>query len=147
MDKRKRAYSIRLASPESDVSCLQNGREVRLRIEGKEMLLTRELKNHLRQNAELSEVVDRDHKPVVKLFTPDADATWLFSELAADGDTLFGLCDLGHGCPELGYASLSEISALRGRFGLLVERDHHFRADKPLSVYVDAARIHGRIVA
>ncbi|WP_412549055.1 DUF2958 domain-containing protein [Sinorhizobium meliloti] len=52
-----------------------------------------------------------------------------------------------HGCSELGYASLCEISALRGRFGLLVERDHHFRADKPLSGYADAARIHGRIVA
>ncbi|MBY3387627.1 DUF2958 domain-containing protein [Rhizobium ruizarguesonis] len=111
------------------------------------MLLTRELANQLRRNADISEIEQRDHKPVVKFFTPDANGTWLFSELASDGDTLFGLCDLGHGYPELGYVSLAEISTLRGRLGLLVERDHHFKADKPLSAYADAARTRGRIVA
>ncbi|WP_421423328.1 DUF2958 domain-containing protein [Agrobacterium rosae] len=111
------------------------------------MLLTRELTNQLRRNADISEVEQRDHKPVVKFFTPDANATWLFSELASDGDTLFGLCDFGHGYPELGYASLGEISTLRGRLGLLVERDEHFKANKLLSVYADAARTRGRIVA
>lgn len=110
------------------------------------MLLTRELKNQLRHNAKISEIHDQDHMPVVKFFTPDANATWLFSELADDGDTLFGLCDLGHGCPELGYASLAQISVLRGRLGLLVERDQHFTADKPLSAYAHAARVLGRIV-
>ncbi|KAB1089592.1 DUF2958 domain-containing protein [Neorhizobium galegae] len=111
------------------------------------MLLTHELANQLRRNAVISEADQRDHKPVVKFFTPDASATWLFSELASDNDTLFGLCDLGHGYPELGYASLGEISTLRGRLGLLVERDQHFKADKPLSAYADAARTRGRIVA
>jgi len=111
------------------------------------MLLTRELRTHLRRNADLSERSEMDHKPVVKFFTPDAQATWLFSELAADEDTLFGLCDLGQGTPELGYASLSEISALRGPLRLLVERDRHFRADKPLSQYAAEARAAGRIVA
>nr|WP_278434373.1 DUF2958 domain-containing protein [Brucella anthropi] len=111
------------------------------------MLLTRELKAHLRHNADISERSETDHKPVVKLFTPDAQATWLITELAADEDTLFGLCDLGHGSPELGYASLSEISAIRGPMRLLVERDRHFRADKPLSQYASDARAKGRIVA
>lgn len=111
------------------------------------MLLTREIRTHLRRNADISDISERDHKPVVKLFTPDANATWLFSELAADGDTLYGLCDLGHGSPELGYASLAEISALRGRMGLLVERDRHFRADKTLSIYASEAYAQGRIVA
>lgn len=111
------------------------------------MLLTHELLTHLRRNADLSAIAEKDHRPVVKLFTPDAQATWLFTELSADGDTLFGLCDLGNGSPELGYASLSEIQALRGPLRLLVERDRHFRADKPLSEYADEARRHGRIVA
>lgn len=111
------------------------------------MLLTRELRTALRHNANLSELAERDHKPVVKFFTPDAQATWLFTELAADEDTLFGLCDVGHGTPELGYVSLSEISALRGPLRLLVERDRHFRADKPLSAYAAEARSRGRIVA
>lgn len=111
------------------------------------MLLTVQLRTQLRRNADLSAHREQDHKPVVKLFTPDAGATWLFTELAADGDTLFGLCDIGHGFPELGYASLAEIQALRGPMRLLVERDHHFRATKPLSAYAEEARRHGRIVA
>ena len=48
-----------------------------------------------------------DFKPVVKLFTPDAQCTWLLTELDSDGGLAFGLCDLGLGCPELGYARSS----------------------------------------
>ena len=87
-----------------------------------------------------------DPKPVVKLFNPTGAATWLFTELDEDGDTLFGLCDLGFGFPELGYCSLKEISALRGRFGLSIERDLHFQAKHPLSTYAEAARNARRIV-
>lgn len=56
------------------------------------MLLTAEIRTHLRRNADISDRSETDHRPVVKFFTPDAQATWLFSELAPDGDTLFGLC-------------------------------------------------------
>jgi hypothetical protein len=111
------------------------------------MLLTHELRTHLRRNADISAQREHDHKPVVKFFTPDAQATWLFTELAPDNDTLYGLCDLGHGLPEIGYASLAEIQALRGPLRLLVERDRSFRATKPLSAYAADARHHGRIVA
>jgi len=86
--------------------------------------------------------------PVVKLFTPDAGATWLLVECDPDEpDRLFGLCDLGLGCPELGYVSLDEIKQVRGRLGLPVERDLHFTADKPISAYAAEARAKGRIVA
>lgn len=89
---------------------------------------------------------ERDFPPVVKLFTPDAGATWLLTELDPDDeDTAFGLCDLGLGCPELGQVSLRELSALRGRLGLQVERDRHFMADKPLSAYAEDARNSGGI--
>jgi hypothetical protein len=65
-----------------------------------------------------------DFHPVVKLFTPDADCTWLLTEIDPDNpDIAFGLCDLGIGCPELGSVSLTEIFALRGKLGLPVERD------------------------
>lgn len=91
---------------------------------------------------------ERDHKPVVKLFTPDAAATWLLTECDPDEpDRLFGLCDLGLGCPELGFVSLEEIVNIRGRLGLPVERDLHFVADKPLSEYAESARSAGRIIA
>ncbi|WP_298372311.1 DUF2958 domain-containing protein [uncultured Bradyrhizobium sp.] len=90
---------------------------------------------------------ERDHFPVLKLFTPDAGATWLISEVDPDDpDRLFGLCDLALGYPELGYVSLLEIVEVRGRLGLPVERDIHFVADKPLSAYADEARVKGRII-
>jgi hypothetical protein len=91
---------------------------------------------------------DADHRPVVKLFTPDANATWLISEVDPDdSDRLFGLCDLGLGSPELGYVSLSELKTIRGPLGLAIERDRHFVADKPLSSYAEEARHKSRIIA
>jgi Protein of unknown function (DUF2958) len=88
---------------------------------------------------------DIDFTPVVKLFTPDAQCTWLLTELGLD-DIAFGLCDLGLGSPELGYVSMAELRALRGPLGLPLERDEHFEADKTISAYADEARTHGRIV-
>ena len=88
-----------------------------------------------------------DPAPVVKLFTPDAGATWLLTEIDPDDhDHAFGLCDLGLGFPELGWVSLAEIAAVRGRLGLPVERDLHFQPQKRLSVYAREARSAGRIV-
>ena len=76
----------------------------------------------------------------MKLFTPDAGCTWLLTELdPEDPDIAFGLCDLGMGCPELGCVRISELESVRGRLGLPVERDLHFRAQAPLSVYARAA--------
>lgn len=87
-----------------------------------------------------------DHKPVVKLFTPDANATWLLTEIdPEDQDIAFGLCDLGLGFPELGPVSLSELHEFRGPFGLKIERDLSFGAAFPLSVYTEAAAQHQRI--
>ncbi len=86
-----------------------------------------------------------DHAPVVKFFSPVGAATWLFSELDADGDTLFGLCDLGFGCPEMGSVSLGEIAAVTLPFGLTIERDLCFEGRFPLTIYADAARVCGSI--
>ena len=89
-----------------------------------------------------------DPQPVVKLFTPDAAATWLLSEIdPADADRAFGLCDPGLGSPELGFVSLAELADLRGRLGLPVERDRHFVGNRPLSAYAAAARAAGRITS
>lgn len=95
--------------------------------------------NFRRNQQNLSEA---DHWPVVKLFTPDANATWLLTEFDPTEELFFGLCDLGLGFPELGYVSLAELESLRGTTGLPVERDRHFLADKPLSAYAaEAARL------
>ncbi|MBV9084614.1 MAG: DUF2958 domain-containing protein [Acidobacteriaceae bacterium] len=117
-------------------------------------LLTAEIKTCLlengRKNAELvANGVDTfDFPPVVKLFTPDAGFTWLLSEIDPENsDIAFGLCDLGIGCPEVGYVSLSEIACLRGKSGLPVERDCYFKSDKTLSAYADEAHRLGHIRA
>jgi len=87
-----------------------------------------------------------DFKPVVKLFTPDAQCTWLLTELDPDHELAFGLCDLGMGEPELGYVPLTELRTVRGKLGLPIERDEHFDADKTLSAYANEARARGQIV-
>jgi hypothetical protein len=99
-----------LITKEQTEQLLANGRAQRIAID---------------QNAEAL-----DFNPVVKLFTPDAQCTWLLSELDSDG-VAFGLCDLGLGCPELGYVALAELCTLRG---------------KALSAYAVEARQYGYIV-
>lgn len=84
----------------------------------------------------------------MKLFTPDANATWLLTELDPDDPGIaFGLCDLGLGAPELGCVALTELASIRGRLGLPIERDRHFHPDKPLSAYAAEAERTGRIIA
>jgi hypothetical protein len=87
-----------------------------------------------------------DPHPVVRLFTPDANAVWLLTELDELTGEAFGLCDLGLGFPELGYVSLAELDALRGPWGLRIERDVAFVADRPLSAYTRVALAAQRIV-
>lgn len=86
--------------------------------------------------------VPAEHKPVVvKLFTPDAQCTWYLTdaEKEEDGDLrMFGLCDLGLGFPELGYVMLSELTIVRGKLGLPVERDLYYSG-----TLADAMRKHG----
>ena len=90
---------------------------------------------------------DIDLVPVVKLFTPDANATWLLTEIDPDNpDIAFGLCDLGLGCPELGSVSLREIERLRGPLGLPVERDQHYGETRRLSEIAKMARRAGRVL-
>jgi len=116
-------------------------------------LLTIDIQGRLLRNgrirnelAEADERCEPDFLPVVKLFTPDANCTWLLTELDPDEpDIAFGLCGLGMGFPELGSVSLSEIASVRGPMGLPIERDRHFIAQHTLSVYAKAARLAGGI--
>ncbi len=107
------------------------------------ILLTPQLRERLLANGRQRDV---DHVPVVKFFNPVGAATWLATELDEEGDTLFGLADLGFGCPELGSYSLLEMASVRLPFGLGIERDLYFEGAFPLSVYAEAARKAGRIV-
>ena len=68
-----------------------------------------------------------DPMPVVRLFTPDAHATWLLAALdPTDGDTAYGLIDLGIGMPALGTVKLSDLAAIVGPCKRPVMRDSYF---------------------
>lgn len=116
------------------------------------ILLPPDLRIRLRANdtarraAEERDAAAPDPVPVLKLFNPLGAATWIATELHGDGDTLFGLADLGFGCPELGVFSLAEIAQVRLPFGLGIERDLGFASDDPLSVWADTARRAGSII-
>lgn len=62
----------------------------------------------------------------VKLFTPWANWTWYITEFNPETGECFGLVD---GLErELGYFNLAELEAIRGPFGLKIERDQWFDA-------------------
>ncbi|CAN7364193.1 DUF2958 domain-containing protein [Acidovorax sp. LjRoot129] len=86
-----------------------------------------------------------DPLPVVKLYTLDAGAVWLLTELDADEDRAFGLCDAGTGSPELGHVSLSALQVVRGPRGMRVVADLHFRPRQTLSGYLADAQRDGSI--
>ena len=86
-----------------------------------------------------------DPAPVVCFFNPIGSGTWLATEIDEDG-ILFGLADLGFGCPELGSFSLRELQSVRLPLGLGIERDLLFESTIPLSHYARAARRTGSIL-
>ena len=87
-----------------------------------------------------------DPLPVVRLFTPDAHATWLLAALdPADGDTAWGLIDLGIGVPALGTVRLSDLASIVGPQQRPILRDLYFRASRPLSEYAWLAQRDGSI--
>ena len=94
------------------------------------------IENHVNQG---------DHKPVVKLFFPWGASKWLLSELNPTDNIAFGLCDTGHGMPEMGYVSLTELMSVKKGY-LGIERDTYFKGEKTLTEYADEAREKGHIV-
>ncbi len=93
------------------------------------MLLTKENRRNLPPLYSQEKVVDPTVQ--VKFFNPCGAATWFATEF--DGvDRFFGWADLGFGCGEFGYFSLSELASIRLPYGLTIERDMHF-TPQPLS--------------
>jgi hypothetical protein len=111
-----------------------------------DILATLQANGRARRNADRDGMSSLDPVPGLKLFNPLGPATWLATELGADGDTLFGLADLGFGCPELGTFSLSEIGAIRLPFGLGIERDTAFATSHRLSLWAAWTRRTGSLM-
>lgn len=88
-----------------------------------------------------------DPMPVVRLFTPDAHAIWLLATLdPVDGDTAWGLCDVGIGMPELGTVRLSDLASIVGPLNRPVLRDRYFQPVRTLSEYTRQAQLNGSIL-
>ncbi len=87
-----------------------------------------------------------DPMPAVRLFTPDAHAIWLLASLdPADGDTAWGLIDLGIGMPALGTVKLSDLASIVGPLKQPVMRDRYFQPARRLSASVRLAQEDGSI--
>jgi hypothetical protein len=61
----------------------------------------------------------------VKLFDPTGSWTWFITEFDPTNNTAFGLVN-GHEA-EIGYIDLNELSTIRGRMGIGIESDMHFK--------------------
>lgn len=115
-------------------------------------VLNREAVEQLHKNSEEQKPLkgtprEIDYQPVAKLFLPWLSGTWLVTELEPGTSLAFGLCDLGVGCPELGYFCLEELWSIQGPGGLRIEQDIHFRPTKTLSEYAEEATRLGYIKA
>jgi len=107
-------------------------------------LIPSQLRARLLENgARTASGEQHDPVPVVRLFTPDAAASWLLTELDPDDpDLAYGLCDPGLGAPALDYVRLSHLAELAGD---AVSCDPRFVARQPLSAYLRAARSAGHV--
>jgi hypothetical protein len=95
------------------------------------LMMTKEIERRLPALYSQEKVTD----PTIqaKYFTPWTKWTWyvLEAEKQENGDFLFFGYVVGDE-KELGYFTLSELTSVRGPFGLKIERDLHFRPT-PLS--------------
>lgn len=89
-------------------------------------LITAANMTQLKKNFKKTMETGETGKVVLKLFG-GSGCTWLITDIDDDGDTLSGLCDIGHGCCEFGTVSLRELQNTKfPPFGLGVERDRWF---------------------
>jgi hypothetical protein len=101
------------------------------------MILTKEVLNAFAKQGKTGNKSAKDIKIVLKLFNPTGAGTWYLYE-KEDDDIYWGFVNLGDiDCAECGTVSMSELMAFRGRFGLGIERDMHF---KPLSMSLEEVR-------
>ena len=68
---------------------------------------------------------------IAKFFNPTGGGTWFASEYNPKDKIFFGYVSIfGDHCDEWGYFSLKELEDFKGRFGLGIERDLHFKETK-----------------
>lgn len=97
-------------------------------------ILTSEIIKAFEKQGYCGEKRTKDIKIVMKLFNPTGAQTWYLYE-KEDDDIYWCFANLGDRLnAECGTVSMSELMAFRGRFGLKIERDMHF---KPLNISLE----------
>lgn len=93
---------------------------------------------HARPNANFA--------PVARLYDPKGDAVMLLTRSRLCGHAVDALHNLTDGGPVFQTLWISDIMALRPMVGIELVRDERFSATMPISAYVEAAAIAGRII-
>lgn len=94
-------------------------------------IITKEIEQAFAKQGYTGNKSAKDIKIVLKLFNPTGAGTWYIYE-KEDEDIYMAFVNLGD--PEMaecGRVSMQELMEFKGRFGLGIERDMHF---KPLSM-------------
>lgn len=71
------------------------------------------------------DLLGQDPVAFVKLFNPTGSGSWYIAGYDPETRTAYGAASLREF--EVGYINLEELTAFRGRFGLPIERDLHWR--------------------
>ena len=102
-------------------------------------LITKEILKKLTKNFEAESSTDLP----LKLFNASGAQTWLINSIEPDGDTMWGLADLGFGFVEFGAISLKELTDIRKLgFKFMLERDKSWKNGK-MSDYQSATTLIG----
>ncbi len=100
--------------------------------------LLRRLQWHARPNA--------NFPPVAKLYEPNGKGVALLTRSRVCGHAVDALHNLSDGGPMFQSLWVSDIMALRPMLGIELVRDDSFSATLPISAYLEAAAMTGRIV-
>ena len=91
-------------------------------------LLTKEILKAFEKQGDTSSKQASETKVIAKFFNPTGAGTWYAAEWIPAEGIFFGFVSIFNDhCDELGYFSLQELEEFRGRMGLGIERDMHFK--------------------
>lgn len=102
------------------------------------MTLLRRLQWHARPNA--------NFPPVTRLCDPDGNSVMLLTRSRVCGHAIDALHNLSDSGPVFQPLWISDIMALRPMLGIDLIRDETFSATMPISAYLEAAAMTGRVV-
>ena len=109
-------------------------------------IITKEIADAFKKQGYTGNKEAKDIKIILKLFNPTGAGTWYLYE-QEDEDIYMCFANLGDPMfAECGSVSMSELMAYKGRFGLGIERDMHFKPmSKTLQEVMDIVQSGGHV--